>query len=291
MSVPPSEPDADLPEPSADRVAKLEALAERIGHDFADLTLLDRALIHASMGNEGLPSYERLEFLGDSVLGFIVSDHLYHDRPDSVTEGQLTEQRSRVVSRKPLSLVAKRLDLMETLRIGRGMQNRDLESRRIHADLVEAVLGAIYLDGGIEAARAFVHRHVIRERADRTLRSAGPLLDAKTRLQHMTQSRGLGTPEYTLVSEEGPGHDREFTFSCAVDGTVYGSGSGSTKRKAQTLAAARTLELFEAVNDARNGEDPVDDPPSRRAPTTSAESPPDHGETARNHRESGNGQT
>ena len=233
------------------RLSQLTKLANTIGYQFRDITLLDRALVHASTGNDGLLSYERLEFLGDAVLGFLVADHLYHEHAESTTEGQLTELRSRFVSRAPLACVAERLGFIEHLRIGRGMQHRDLESSRIRADLFEAVLGAIYVDGGTAAARAFVESHLLRQPLPTPARDRVPL-DAKTKLLHIAQSRGLGQPTYELIDESGPSHQRTFRVVCFVADQRFGEGSGSTKQAAQMEAAAGTIEQLLA----EHGSDP-----------------------------------
>jgi ribonuclease-3 len=240
---------ADDPTFDAMRRRRLAELAERIGHEFEDLALLHRALVHASTGNEGRESYERLEFLGDSVLGFLVADHLYRSGPDGANEGDLTELRSRVVSRRPLSRLSRELGLISHLLTGRGMQNRDLESPRIHADLVEAVLGAIYVDGGIRAAKKFVRRHLLRPAAAEAARNADR--DAKSRLQHFAQSRGLGHPGYDVIDEEGPDHERRFTVVCTIAGERHARGTGHSKRTAQMQAAEATLAaLLAAEKDA-----------------------------------------
>ena len=145
------------------RTDELRALCEELGYRFKDLSLLDRALTHASTTNEGRKSYERLEFLGDSFVNFAVADVLYR-RDTEIAEGQLTEARARIVSRQPLAAVARRLDLQVYLRSGKGLRESERGSARILCDLLEAVLGAILIDGGVTAARAFVRRHGLPQR-------------------------------------------------------------------------------------------------------------------------------
>ena len=142
------------------RERSLLELSERLGYEFKDLSLLDRALTHASMGNEGKQSYERLEFLGDAFLNFAVADVLYRQDAE-VAEGQLTETRARIVSRQPLARAARRLDLQSHLISGKGLRESERGSARILCDLMESVLGAVLIDGGVTSARAFVRRHIL----------------------------------------------------------------------------------------------------------------------------------
>lgn len=224
---------------AAARRRKLTELAERLGHEFADLGLLDRALTHASMGNEGLPSYERLEFLGDAFLNFAVADVLY--RADTeVAEGQLTETRARIVSRQPLAAAARRLELEPHLVSGKGLRSDERHSMRILADLVEAVLGAILIDGGVTPARAFVRRHLL-PKGDLVASGSEVEKDSKTALLHFCQHHRLGQPRYELVETIGLQHEQEFVVRAhLVDGRGE-VGTARTKRAAEKAAAARLL--------------------------------------------------
>lgn len=216
----------------------LTELAVRLGHEFTDLDLLDRALTHASMGNEGKKSYERLEFLGDAFLNFAVADVLY--RADTeVAEGQLTETRARIVSRKPLAAAAQRLDLVTHLLSGKGLRESERHGERILADLVEAVLGAVLIDGGVTAARAFVRRHVLPkgELADDPAEGK----DSKTALLHWCQHRQLGQPTYELVEALGKQHEQEFVVRAVLADGRTADGRGRTKRAAEKLAAEALL--------------------------------------------------
>jgi ribonuclease-3 len=221
----------------------LRRLEKTLGHAFADLDLLERALTHSSMGNEGKKSYERLEFLGDAFLNFAVADVLF--RADTeVEEGQLTETRARIVSRKPLAEAARRLDLVTHLVSGKGLRDAERHSERILADLVEAVLGAVLIDGGVTSARAFVRRHLL----PKSEGAAEPALekDSKTTLLHWCQHRQLGQPRYELIATTGPQHQQEFVV-CAklLDGRAA-EGRARTKRAAEKLAAAALLDELQA---------------------------------------------
>ena len=199
--------------------------------------VLERALTHRSYAyeNGGLPTNERLEFLGDSVLGLVVTDTLYRTHPD-LPEGQLAKLRAAVVNMRALAEVGRGLDLGAFVRLGRGEEatgGRDKSS--ILADTVEAVIGAVYLDQGLEAASVLVHRLV-----DPLIEAAAELgagLDWKTSLQEMTAGLGLGVPEY-VVTETGPDHEKTFSADVRVAREVYGSGSGRSKKEAEQEAAS-----------------------------------------------------
>jgi ribonuclease III len=197
---------------------------------------LDRALTHRSYAYEhdGLPTNERLEFLGDSVLGLVVTDTLFRGHPD-LPEGQLAKLRAAVVQMSALAEVARELTLGAYLRLGRGEEltgGRDKPS--ILADTLEAVIGAVYLDCGLTEASALVHRlfdPVIERSAN-----LGAGLDWKTSLQELTASRSLGVPEY-LVHEAGPDHQKSFTATVRVGGATLGAGAGRSKKAAEQEAA------------------------------------------------------
>jgi ribonuclease III len=198
--------------------------------------LLERALTHRSYAyeNGGLPTNERLEFLGDSVLGLVVTDALFHLHPD-LSEGQLAKLRAAVVNMRALAQVGRRLELGAYIRLGRGEEatgGRDKSS--ILADTVEALIGAVYLDSGLAAASALVHRLVDDLIAASATLGAG--LDWKTSLQELTSQNMLGVPEYR-VTEEGPDHAKVFTASAVIGGAVYGVGRGRSKKEAEAQAA------------------------------------------------------
>ena len=201
-----------------------------------DPALLERALTHRSYAYEhgGLPTNERLEFLGDAVLGLVVTDALYATYPD-LPEGALAKLRASMVNTRALADVARTLELGRWLRLGRGEEvtgGRDKNS--ILADTMEAVLGAIYLDRGIDAVTT-----VVRALFDPLMRAAsedGASLDWKTALQELCAARGLGVPDYR-IAESGPDHQKSFTAEVAVAGDVRGSGAGRSKKEAEQHAA------------------------------------------------------
>jgi ribonuclease-3 len=238
----PAAPTLSTPDPAETvRARALTELARQIGHEFRDPELLTRALVHSSMGNEGKASYERLEFLGDAVLGFLVADHLYRMRPE-IPEGELTDRRAKIVAREPLAAVARRLGLARYLEAGRGLSLEELDSPRIQADVLEAILGAIYLDGGVRAARRFVRQHLI-DPSELRLELTGER-DPKSRLLHYAQAHGHGQPAYRMVGTEGPDHAQVFTVTVSISGADIASGDGRSKQKAEMAAADAALRLL-----------------------------------------------
>lgn len=224
---------------------RLKKAQQRLGYRFHNTELLAQALCHASTRNEGLGSNERLEFLGDSVLNLLVSWFLYEGLREA-DEGTLSARRSRMTSGEALAEIGARLRLGELLRTGKG---QDLEpTASMEADAVEACIGAIFLDGGLEAAQGFVLTHVIA-----AYKPEEPVYDdPKSRLQHYTLSKRLGLPEYKLVEATGPGHKQEFTMEVLVDGRSVGTGSGSSKKIAQQNAATSALHAL-GEESAANG--------------------------------------
>ena len=234
-----------------DRSKLLAALDVPVTHD-----LLERALTHRSYAyeNGGLPTNERLEFLGDAVLGLIVTDTLYCKHPD-LPEGQLAKLRAAVVQMRSLARVARDLRLGDYVRLGRGEEGtggRDKPS--ILADTLEAVIGAVYVDRGLEAACRLVHQLFDTVIASSAQLGAG--LDWKTSLQELTASEFLGVPEYR-VEESGPDHQKQFRATVRVAGRTYGSGHGKSKKEAEQEAAeaayrAITKSLESEAGRARN---------------------------------------
>jgi ribonuclease III len=207
------------------------ALQVPLGHE-----LLERALMHRSFAyeNGGLPTNERLEFLGDSVLGLIVTDTLFRQYPD-LPEGQLAKLRAAVVNMRALAGVARGLQLGSYVRLGKGEEGtggRDKSS--ILADTLEAVIGAVYLDQGMAAADALVHRLFDPVIARSARLGAG--LDWKTSLQELTAAELLGVPEYQ-VEESGPDHQKSFHAYVRIGARVYGEGEGRSKKEAEQQAA------------------------------------------------------
>ncbi|GAA3005554.1 MULTISPECIES: ribonuclease III [Streptosporangium] len=209
---------------------------ERLLAVHLDVAILERALTHRSYAyeNGGLPTNERLEFLGDSVLGLVVTDTLYRNHPD-LPEGQLAKLRAAVVNMRALADVARSLGLGRFLRLGRGEEGtggRDKSS--ILADTLEALIGAIYVNRGLEEAFRVVH--LLFDPLITRSASLGAGLDWKTSLQELTASESLGVPEYH-VEESGPDHAKSFTAVVRVGGEAYGAGSGRSKKEAEQQAA------------------------------------------------------
>jgi ribonuclease-3 len=226
-----------------------ERLLDELGVHL-DPELLVLALTHRSFAHEagGIPTNERLEFLGDTVLGLVVTEALYRRYPD-LSEGELAKMRAATVSQRSLAQIARRLDLGSYLLLGKGelaTGGRDKDS--ILADTLEALFGAVHLTHGIEVARALVERLV-----DPTLALAADLgagLDWKTSVQELAARLGLGAPEYE-VDSEGPDHARTFTARLVLDGVVRGTGTGTAKKIAeQEAAAAAYRSLREAYPEA-----------------------------------------
>ena len=223
----------------------MKTLEEKIGYTFRDPTLLENALTHSSYANEhrekGMPSNERLEFLGDSILGLVVADHLYRTRPD-LPEGDLTRIRAALVCESSLVEVAKSLDLGSYLKLGKGEESGGGRHRpSIQADAVEAMLAAVYLDGGIGQARKLIHTLVIRQEREKT--AAGR--DYKTALQELVQRESGQVLRYRLTGEEGPDHNKRFFVAVDLNGTCVGSGTGRSKREAEQMAAKAAIEALE----------------------------------------------
>ncbi|MFZ0325113.1 MAG: ribonuclease III [Actinomycetes bacterium] len=227
--------------PSTDVVAWPAApqhLLVRLGVD-VDAALLEQALTHRSYAyeNGGIPTNERLEFLGDSVLGVVVTDALYREHPD-LPEGQLAKLRAAVVNMRALADVGRGLRLGAYVRLGKGEEatgGRDKAS--ILADTLEAVIGAVYLSGGIDRASSFVH--LMFDPVIEAAASLGAGLDWKTSLQEVTAALGLGVPEYR-VEDSGPDHAKSFIATVVLSERPYGSGSGGSKKEAEQRAAAET---------------------------------------------------
>jgi ribonuclease-3 len=219
-------------------------LEESFGYRFRDPSLLDLALTHRSWANEqgAGENYERLEFLGDAVLGVVTAEWLYRRHPD-LPEGDLSRKKAVLVSKPALARWAEHLGVGEHLHLGVGEERSGGRTKAsLLADSLEAVFGAIFLDGGLAPARDVVAAFlegVVRARAQ-TLH-----MDAKTRLQELTQSRGWELPEYDLVAELGPDHDKLFGIECRVAGEVVGRGEGRTKKLAEQVAAAEALAALE----------------------------------------------
>lgn len=216
-------------------------LQDRLGYAFKDPGLLDQALTHRSCGAR---NNERLEFLGDAVLDFVVAELLYQGEPDA-HEGRLTRLRAHLVRRETLAAIARDLGLGDVLRLGPGeLKSAGRGRDSILADAFEAIVGAIYLDAGISPCREVLDT-LYRDRFTRAAQETG-LKDAKTRLQEALQGRGRALPEYTVVNLEGAPHDQSFTVACQVDGIANPvTGFGASRRKAEQDAARKALEALD----------------------------------------------
>lgn len=215
----------------------MKTLEEKIGYTFRDRTLLENALTHSSYANEhrekGMPSNERLEFLGDSILGLVVADHLYRNRPD-LPEGDLTRIRAALVCEGSLVEVAKSLDLGSYLKLGRGEESGGGRKRpSIQADAVEAMLAAVYLDGGIGQARKLIHDLILNQEREKIANGR----DFKTTLQELIQRESGQVLSYRLTGESGPDHAKIFCMDVLLNGKPIGSGEGRSKKEAEQAAA------------------------------------------------------
>ena len=219
-------------------------LEEKIGYHFRDRELLQTALTHSSYANEKhgeAQSYERLEFLGDSILGLVTAEFLYTHEP-RLPEGRMTRLRAELVCEVSLHKTAVELGLGRYMRLGRGEEHTGGRERpSILADMVEAIIAAMYLDSGMEQARSFILTRILRDvEFDDSHRSA----DYKTRLQELVQRRSNQIITYRLKGESGPDHDKTFTFEVLINGETCGEGSGKTKKEAEQMAACKALESF-----------------------------------------------
>ncbi len=217
--------------------------ALRLGLPFSDILLLNRALTHRSFLNEhphALEDNERLEFLGDAVLDFLVGAWLYNHFPE-MSEGELTRMRSALVRTETLAEFARRIDLGNAMRLGRGEDEGGGRTRpAILCGMFEALIGALYLESGMDAVRDFIEP-LLEETSGHVL-SAHEEHDAKSRFQEWAQSEGLGTPHYHITTSYGPDHDKVFEVEVVVDGISYGHGVGHSKQSAAKAAAQMALD-------------------------------------------------
>lgn len=230
--------------------AAADALVSRLGVTI-DPELLVLALTHRSFAYEagGLPTNERLEFLGDSVLGVVVTDRLYRDHPD-LPEGELAKMRAATVSQKALSEIARQIELGPCILLGKGERaTGGADKDSILCDAVEALIGAVYLTHGMDTAREFVLSLVSGHLA--AAATSGVALDWKTSLQEAAAERGKGAPVYSCEGE-GPDHARTFTATVTIDGTVYGTGVGSAKKHAEQEAASKAYAALIAADSRAN---------------------------------------
>lgn len=219
----------------------MNALEEKLGYHFRNRGLLEHAMTHSSYANEhraaGLTSNERLEFLGDSVLGMVVADYLFAIHPD-MPEGELTRMRAALVCENSLYDVAKTLGLGQYLRLGRGEAAGGGRARpSILADATEAMLAAVYLDGGMDAVRPIIRTLILNKEREKTADR-----DYKTTLQEYVQRTPGSTVSYRLAGESGPDHCRVFAMEVSIEGVVIGRGEGRTKKEAEQMAARAALK-------------------------------------------------
>ncbi len=223
---------------------EMEQLERTIGYTFHNKKLLRQALTHSSYANEKklgkLGCNERLEFLGDAVLELVSSDVLYARFP-KIPEGELTKKRASLVCEPSLAYCARQFDLPQYLLLGRG---EDMTGGRMRdsivSDATEALLGAIYLDGGFEKARDFVLRFILNDMEHKQL-----FYDSKTILQEIVQEKGKQTLEYILTGESGPDHNKQFSVEVRVNGDVLGNGTGHTKKAAEQAAAYQAIRRLQ----------------------------------------------
>lgn len=214
----------------------------RIGFSFRDKSILKNALTHSSYANEnrgiGMPDNERLEFLGDSILGFVVAEHLFRLHPNK-PEGELTRMRAELVCERNLARVARSIDLGAALYLGHGeIQNGGAGRDSILSDAMESVFAGVYLDGGFQPAKALIYRLILGQADDVPAKSG----DYKTAFQELVQRKKNQVISYELVSESGPDHNKIFCVKVLLNDRVVGEGQGSSKKRAEQNAAKKAME-------------------------------------------------
>ncbi len=221
-----------------------EKAQDILGYRFSDPSLLEIALTHASSADHRSQSNERMEFLGDAILGMVVSETLFERFPD-YQEGELTKIKSAVVSRRSCALISQELDLVSVMTMGKGMTRRAEVPTSIAAAVFESVIAAIYLDGGMEAARAFILRHVgqLIDEADRSTHQR----NFKSLLQQYAQQSLSAPPVYVLLDEKGPDHSKCFEVCVEIDGRRYDSAWAPSKKEAEQQAALLALQTLEVL--------------------------------------------
>jgi ribonuclease-3 len=229
---------------SVDQATKLRALEKKIGYRFGDLSLLRNAVVHRSYVNEsgeGLEDNERLEFVGDAVLQFVVSEHLYRKNPGE-SEGSLTVMRSAFVARKHCATMAKKVGLGDYLLVGKGERKgaRGVKDS-ILANAFEALIASLYFDGGMKAAKAFILKMLEQCLPSRM----GDEHNFKARLQSISQKSYGELPSYRVVSSQGPQHQKTFEIEVSIGGVSYGRGKGDNKKEAEQRAARKALRKIE----------------------------------------------
>lgn len=217
----------------------LSKLAGKLGYSFIDASLLEQALTHRSLGAS---NNERMEFLGDSILNFVIAEALYHQFP-SQKEGDLSRLRAHLVNGETLADIARELDLGSYLRLGAGeLKSGGFRRASILADVVESILGAVYCDSGIEECSRIIHR--LFEKKLKDIPDSQSLKDAKTRLQELLQSRKISIPIYKVLKVSGKSHDQTFVVECIIDSMkITSQGEGHSRRKAEQCAADVAIKM------------------------------------------------
>jgi len=218
---------------------------ELIGYKFQDRTLLELSLTHRSFSHnrsQRIDSNERLEFLGDSVLGLVISEQLYYDHPD-LREGELTKTKALLVNESTLASIGEEIGLNGFIQLSADEERSGGRARSsIVSDAVESVIGAIYLDGGLDPAKAFITRYIYARKDD--ILSNKSLRNFKGELLELVQARGNGMPHYDVVSEKGPDHKKSFNVAVSVGDRMLGRGTGTSKKEAEQKAAAAALKAL-----------------------------------------------
>jgi ribonuclease-3 len=224
---------------------RLDACQTRVNYTFREERILCEALTHASGAESRVLSNERLEFLGDAILGMVVCEELY-DRFPKMLEGELTRIKSVVVSRDTCARISMSLDLGELLFLGKGMSTQSSLPNSLHADVFESLVAAIYLDGGMECARQFIATHVYPYIDDSACISSDE--NYKSQLQHVAQRDFGRTPTYAVLSEEGPDHSKSFMIAARLGDQHFEGAWGLSKKSAEQLAAKNALEELGRLN-------------------------------------------
>jgi ribonuclease-3 len=229
----------------SERESELSRFSQDLGVQFSDLHLLDRALTHSSAAeDDSVEHYESLEFIGDAALDLAVSQMVFADHP-GLTPGEYTQIRSQVVSNDALERVAKQLKLSPFIRLGKGEEQSGGRTRKaLLSDCVESIIGAIFLDSGFESVNGFVERvfgHVLKEAIQRE-----SWMDHRSILQNWCQAQGFSMPEFRVVGESGPDHEKQFEVEVLLDDNSLGYGCGLSKKEAEQRAASQALTQLNA---------------------------------------------
>ena len=228
--------------PPPETTDKLAACEKRLGYVFSNKQLLLSALTHASGADHRLLSNERLEFLGDAILGFVVCEELYQQFPDYL-EGELTKIKSTVVSRRTCAKISRQLGLDEFMILGKGMAGDQPVPASLYADVFEALLAGVYLDGGMEVARKFIHDHLLVE--IEATANGETVINFKSHLQQIAQRHQGHPPVYLMIEETGPDHCKMFKVAAQIGKTTFTPAWGKNKKDAEQRAAGNALAELE----------------------------------------------